>query len=62
VSETAVGRYERLAAAFYRDTGMMAPGKDDALGTHTHAERRAAFDAWLAARPAEEPTREEKRT
>lgn len=41
-------RFEELAAAFYAETGMMAPGKDApaALGD-THNERQARWDEWL---------------
>lgn len=42
--------FEALAAAFYRDTGMLPLGKDDPLGYHTREERRQGFDAWLSER------------
>jgi hypothetical protein len=37
-------RFEIKADAFHRMTGMTAPGKDDAYGTHSPRER---FDAWV---------------
>ena len=43
-------RFERLAALFYAETGMMAPGKDvpAAAGEGpTFNERMARWDAWL---------------
>jgi hypothetical protein len=42
--------FEIKAAAFFADTGLMAPGKDappDYGGTME--ERRSAWDIWLAA-------------
>ncbi len=57
MSETRFERFERLAAQFYRDTGMMAPGKDVAAmsgDTHTHEERVAAWLDWI--RKPEAPT------
>lgn len=52
-SETAVERFERIAAEFHRDTGMTAPGKDVAaeMGTaDDYAVRWAAWQEWLAQR------------
>ena len=43
-------RYEALAAEFYDETGMMAPGKDDPLGTHEYETRVAAWRKWVYAR------------
>jgi hypothetical protein len=48
--DTATERFERLADAFHRATGMMAPGKDDASGAHSYEARSAAWIAWLASR------------
>ena len=45
--------WERIAEAFYRETGMLAPGKDQPAamcGTPTGEERREAYDAWLRGR------------
>lgn len=42
--------WEAYADQFLRDTGFMRPGKDDARGIHTDAERSAAFTAWWAMR------------
>ena len=42
-------RFERLAAEFYRDTGIMAPGKDQPAGmggSPSLEERCAAWDKW----------------
>lgn len=50
-AENANDRFERLAAQFYEETGMMAPGKDDHSGSYTREARCAAWDKWLAARP-----------
>lgn len=46
-------RFEKLAADFRRDTGMMAPGKDQpaAMGGPSIEEREAAWRAWLDSRP-----------
>lgn len=41
-------RFEAMAAAFHERTGMMAPGKDDCLGTHPREDREAA---WLKFAP-----------
>ena len=47
-TETANDRFERLAAEFYRETGIMAPGKDcpPELGQPDFGERWAAFMNW----------------
>lgn len=50
--ESALERFERLAAEFYRETGLMAPGKDDALGHHSYEERVERWAAWVARRSA----------
>lgn len=42
--------FEAMAAAFYRDTGMLPLGKDDPVDDHTREERWQAFDAWLSER------------
>ena len=51
--ECSTGRFDRLAEMFYRDTRMMAPGKDRGLGGPDQpdgAELRAIYDAWFAAK------------
>ena len=46
-------KYENVAEEFYRDTGLMAPGKDDAgFSSMTYEERRAEWDKWMDARIA----------
>lgn len=42
--------YEEDAAAFQRDTGLMAPGKDvpAAIGSDDHERRSAAWRDWCA--------------
>lgn len=46
--ESANDHFERRAEQFRRDTGILAPGKDQAtLGSrHTDTERQAAYAAW----------------
>ena len=49
-AETAGGCFERVAARFQRETGMLAPGKDQAAaccGSPTHDERRIAYVEWF---------------
>lgn len=36
--------FERIAAEFRRDTGMLRPGKDDPV--HSDEERAARFEEW----------------
>lgn len=50
--ETSIERFERIAAQFYSDTGLLAPGKDaPAAGNQPdHPERRAAYDTWINAK------------
>ena len=44
--------FEKLAASFYWDTGIRAPGKDAGYDTsYTREERRAAWEDWLAEGP-----------
>ena len=38
--------FEWLADRFYRETGLMAPGKDDALAGDMN-ERRKAWNEWM---------------
>lgn len=55
-SEVSTESLDRLASAFHNDTGYMAPGKDEAAAvnsSHTHEERRAAWDAWVIKRKRE---------
>lgn len=40
-------RFEILAAQFYDEMGMMAPGKDDITGEHPYEKRERAWRAWL---------------
>ena len=43
--------FEAAAAQFRLETGMMAPGKDEAEpGAHTYEERMASWKAWSANR------------
>ena len=42
----ATAAFEREAEAFYRETRMLAPGKDDRRGEHSYEERRARWKAW----------------
>lgn len=46
--------FDAIAEEFYRETGMVAPGKDDPTGRHTFAERWAAFVPWMDRRAARE--------
>lgn len=39
-------RFEIQAVAFFKITGMLPPGKDDALGDYTYEEREAAWSRW----------------
>ncbi len=41
-------KFEAIAAVFYERTGMLAPGKDDASGMHTHEQRRTAWIAFTS--------------
>lgn len=54
MTENANDRFERLAAAFRAETGMLAPGKDDPTNTHDYETRRNAWLAWLATPKATE--------
>lgn len=47
--ENSVERFERLADAFYRATGLMRPGKDDARALESREERETAYDNWYSA-------------
>ena len=44
---TANQRYEDKAEAFYRETGMMAPGKDSRDGAFSYEEREAAWREFV---------------
>ena len=44
---TAYQRYEDKAEAFYRETGMMAPGKDSRDGAFSYEEREAAWREFV---------------
>ena len=50
MDQGATERFERLAAEFYKATGIMAPGKDDCLGRHSYEHRVASWQQWLADR------------
>lgn len=59
MAENATERYDRLAAQFYRETGIMAPGKDvaAALGTSmTIEDRYEAWRQWCAKSAAPSPS------
>lgn len=52
--ESAYDRFERLAEEFYGETGIMAPGKDEAMrnpATLSPRERMSAWRAWLSKVP-----------
>jgi hypothetical protein len=54
----ALERFERDAEAFHRETGMLAPGKDQPAamnGSPTDEERMDAWTAWLRERAAAAP-------
>ncbi len=38
--------FEIKAATFYRDTGMLAPGKDSALPSPSYETRLEVWDLW----------------
>lgn len=40
-------RFEYMAAKFYKETGMMSPGKDDCLMSHDYDERIKKWSEWL---------------
>lgn len=51
--ENSLDRFERLASMFHRDTGYIAPGKDQPACGPVGAEPeelRAIYDAWYAAK------------
>ncbi len=51
--ENSLDRFERLAAMFRKDTGYLAPGKDQPMGGADQPdgdELRAIYDAWFAAK------------
>ena len=43
-------KFEYLAEQFYKATGIVAPGKDDCLGTHSREYRRRYWSAYLVER------------
>lgn len=51
--ENEVETFERIASLFYRETGMLRPGKDDRLGEHDYDERWACWNSWCRAKNAE---------
>ena len=51
--ENSIGRFDRLAEQFYREVGIMAPGKSVSMAsndTTTDEERREKYDAWVASK------------
>lgn len=53
--ECSMERFERLAAEFYRETGMLAPGKSEPMECSYQGrdeERRERYDRWVADRVA----------
>ena len=51
----ATERYEKLAKEFYRETGLMAPGKDAPASVaedpeYQHEYRKQEWDKWMKAR------------
>lgn len=50
--ETSLERFERVAEVFYRETRIMAPGKDAPMDSDQPEpdERRRIYDEWSAAR------------
>lgn len=63
--ESSLDCFERVAAIFYAETGMLAPGKDAPAASHGREmyDAREAYDAWFeakleAARAALSPTGE----
>lgn len=53
VSDDSMERFEAWAEEFYRETRMMAPGKDEPAawgGTATYEERQATWSEWHAKR------------
>jgi hypothetical protein len=43
-------QWEAEAEQFYKDTGMLRPGKDDARCWNSYPERLLAFDIWCKVR------------
>lgn len=53
--ESSIDRFERLAVMFRKDTGYLAPGKDQPMGGADQPDGdalRAIYDAWFAAKVA----------
>lgn len=51
--ECSMERFERLAGMFYRDTGYLAPGKDQPMGGADQPdgdELRRIYDDWFSAK------------
>jgi hypothetical protein len=40
--------FEEVADVYYKETGFMRPGKDDARGIHSRYERQENWMNWLA--------------
>jgi hypothetical protein len=45
--------WEDAASLFYKDTGHLRPGKDDARNVDNHEERASAWRAWSSCKTAE---------
>lgn len=45
--ETPNERFERLAEEFHRETGVLAPGKDDAAPSMDYEDRLDLWRRWL---------------
>lgn len=43
-------QFEEEAAQFLRETGILAPGKDDIIGNHSREDRMLAWLEWLERR------------
>lgn len=51
--DVSLDAFEREAEDFRRETGFLAPGKDEAAAVnsgHTHEQRRAAWNEWCGKR------------
>lgn len=50
--ENAADRFERVADEFYRETGVMRPGKSypDAMPAPSDEERTRVYEEWVAAK------------
>jgi len=46
--ENSLDYFERVAERFHQETGILAPGKDDAIGAVPREQMEAAWNAWRA--------------